>query len=229
MSNEGSEKKKRWVIAQRWSHVFFLSFRCDLDLVRQKIPSELDIDTFDGSAWLSIVPFHMSRIRFPFTPALPTISLWEINLRTYVKYKGRPGIYFFTLDTDSWLGQKIAKHLFHLPYRLRKMSGRIGKDAYKFDAQNSFRMESRLGSMIEQDALDTWLVERYHLYTNTSKHLYRGDALHEPWNLRQVTSASYEDNFSSQFGFDTAMDAHMRYAESLDVKFRPFLKLTPIG
>ena len=226
MSSPKDKKKKHgWIIAQRWSHILFLSFRCDAKLIRQKIPPELDVDTHDGSAWLSIVPFYMSHIRFPFTPVLPMGSLWELNLRTYVKYNEKPGIYFFTLDTDNWLGQKIAKYCFHLPYRLRKMSGQVNENCYRFESHDSFSMEAKPDVMIESSTLDTWLVERYHLYTKSSRHLYRGDVFHEPWQLRCLSALSFEDRFSSQFGFEPTSDVHACYAESLDVRFRPFKKL----
>ena len=226
MDNKYAKKKQDyWIIAQRWSDVFFLSFRCDPDLIQQKIPSELEVDIHDGSGWLSIVPFRMSHIRFRFTPVIPFVSLWELNLRTYVKYKERPGIYFFTLDTDSWLGQKVAKYCFHLPYRFRKMSGQVCESSYQFESPDSFKMEAEMGSITESNALDTWLVERYHLYTNTAKQLYRGDVIHEPWQLRKVNEVSCEDRFSKQFGFDPATGIHARYAKSLDVRFRPFVKL----
>ncbi len=220
-----ADKKQNWVIAQRWSHVLFLSFRSDPKLIRQQIPSELDVDTHDGSAWLSIVPFRMSHIRFRFMPTTPSVSLWELNLRTYVSYQGRPGIYFFTLDTDSWLGQKIAKYCFHLPYRFRKMEGRVSEADYYFESPESFRVAVDLNSEVESSVLDKWLVERYHLYTATKKHLYRGDVLHDPWLLRQVEVKSYEDMFSPQFGFDPMESIHMRYSKSLNVRFRPFVKL----
>ena len=159
MSNRGNSKERQWRIAQRWSHVYFLSFRCDVNLIREKVPPKLQIDSFDGSGWLSIVPFHMSRIRFRCTPVIPMSALWELNLRTYVIYENRPGIYFFTLDTDSWLGQKIAKYCFGLPYRFRKMSGQVDDESYRFHAKDSFQMESRLGSTIKSSALDRWLVD----------------------------------------------------------------------
>lgn len=215
----------QWTISQRWSHVLFLSFRCDPERIRQAVPSELEVDTHDGSAWLSIVPFRMSHIRFRFMPVIPFVSLWELNLRTYVSYKGQPGIYFFTLDTDNWLGQKIARYFFHLPYRFREMNGQASKGSYSFESQDSFKMEAELGAAIKSDALDAWLVERYHLYTKTARNLYRGDVLHDPWQLRQVDGISYEDVFSPQFGFDPATAVHARYAESLNVRFRPFAKL----
>lgn len=216
----------RWVIAQRWSHVQFLSFRCDLEMLRLKVPAGLEVDLFDGSAWLSIVPFYMSHIRFPVTPALPIISLWELNLRTYVTYRGRPGVLFYTLDTDSRLGRWIATRFFHLPYRVRKMTGAVDERRYSFVSPDSFSMESVIGAPVEGDALDRWLVERYHLYTTDGTSLYRGDVAHEPWRLRQVDHLCWDDQLSPQFGFDPALDLRARYAEPLNVRFKPFVRLT---
>ena len=55
-----SNASNRWIIAQRWSHVQFLSARCDAQLLQQQLPKGLEVDLFDGSAWLSVVPFYMS-------------------------------------------------------------------------------------------------------------------------------------------------------------------------
>jgi uncharacterized protein YqjF (DUF2071 family) len=225
MQAEDKSRTNRWVIAQRWSHVQFLSARCDADLLRQSIPPGLELDQFDGAAWLSIVPFYMSHIRFPVTPALPIVCLWELNLRTYVRYRGCAGVYFLTLDTDSRLGDWIARRFFHLPYRYRQMTGRVNTGRYTFDAGGSFAMQSQVGRAVQSAALDDWLVERYHLYTSDGTSLYRGDVAHGPWRLRQVDALSFEDRLSPQFGFPAATELHARYAEPLDVRFKPFVKL----
>jgi uncharacterized protein YqjF (DUF2071 family) len=86
-------------------------------------------------------------------------------------------------------------------------------------------MESEVGASIAADALDRWLVERYHLYTTDSDSLYRGDVAHEAWRLRQVDDLCWEDRLSPQFGFDPAIDVRARYAEPIDVRFKPFVKL----
>ena len=123
-------------------------------------------DTINGKAYVSIVPFHMSGIRFPFTPTLPFSSLWELNLRTYVSYKGQPGIYFFTLDSTHRLGNFIARNFFALPYRYQKMSAKISENKYIFQAENSLRLSFDIGEPIKKSDLENWFVERYHLFTN---------------------------------------------------------------
>lgn len=226
MEPSNQRQSNRWIIAQRWSHVQFMSFRCDLETIRSKVPTGLEVDLFDGSAWLSIVPFYMSHIRFPVTPALPIISLWELNLRTYVTYRSRPGVLFLTLDTDSRLGRWIATRFFHLPYRVRKMAGAVDEGRYSFVSPDAFSMESVIGAPVQGDALDRWLVERYHLYTTDGTSLYRGDVAHDPWRLRQVDRLVWRDELSPQFGFDPAHDLRARYAEQLNVRFKPFVRLT---
>ena len=108
-------KKLPWIISQNWSNVLFLHFRCDKMRIQKYLPRGLECDTLENYAYLSIIPFAMKDIRLPLLPTLPYSSLWELNLRTYVRYKGRKGIYFFTLDTDHPIGQWIAVTFFNLP------------------------------------------------------------------------------------------------------------------
>jgi len=225
MNSRMENVNRRWVIAQRWSHVQFLSARCDAGLLGEHLPSGLELDQFDGSPWMSVVPFYMSHIRFPFTPAVPWVNLWELNLRTYVRYQGRPGVFFVTLDTDSRLGQLIANRFFHLPYRYRAMTGSIESGHYHFNAPGSFSMTSQVGQSVASDALDRWLVERYHLYTSDGASLYRGDVAHRPWDLHEVEDLEWDDQFSPQFGFSPLTDVRVRYAEPIDVRFQPFVKI----
>ena len=118
-----SKVSTRWVIAQRWTHLLFLSYPVEPDDVQARLPDGLEVDMLDGRAWVSVVPFFMSHIRFPVTPGFGFVRLRELNLRTYVRFRGQPGIYFFTLDTDNLLGQWIGRKFFHLPYRLRRLRG----------------------------------------------------------------------------------------------------------
>jgi uncharacterized protein YqjF (DUF2071 family) len=81
------------------------------------IPSQLSIDTFDGKAWIGVVPFTMWGIRASFLPPLPgTSAFHELNVRTYVHYQGVPGVWFFSLDAANSLAVWGARTFYHLPY-----------------------------------------------------------------------------------------------------------------
>ena len=218
--------KQGWVIAQRWSHVLFLSYPVDPQLLQARLPEGLEVDTWEGSGWLSIVPFYMSGIRFRGLPSVPFTDLWELNLRTYVRWRDQRGILFFTLDTDSRLGQFVATRFFHLPYRVWKMAGAVEGMDYRFEAKDSFRMNVKLGKFAVEDPFDRWIADRYSLFTSGKRGLYRGDVEHEPWRLRVLDGVEFSDRFSEQFGFQSPDELHARYAEPLDVRFRPFVKLS---
>ncbi|MGB0415659.1 MAG: YqjF family protein [Coraliomargarita sp.] len=218
--------KRNWVIAQRWSHVLFLSYPVDRQQLQNRLPAGLEVDTWDGQGWLSIVPFHMSGIRFRGLPSVPFTDLWELNLRTYVRWQDQRGILFFTLDTDSRLGQFIATRLFHLPYRVWPMRGLVRAGRYSFEAKDSFLLDAELGGFVEADPFDRWIADRYSLFTAGKRGLYRGDVAHAPWRLRGLESLELDDRFSRPFGFTSPPSLHARYAEPLDVRFRPFVKLS---
>ncbi len=221
--------KTSWVISQNWSDILFLHFSCEKERIQKFLPDGLETDTYNGEGYLSIVPFIMKDVSFPYLPPLPFASLWELNLRTYVTNKGRKGVYFFTLDTDHPLAQWIATTFFNLPYRLRRMEGEI-RDTYKstknfsFKSPDSFLVDASIGEKEESSERDAWLTERYSLYTSGPKGLYRGDVIHEPWQLRRVVKQTFSDEFTKQFGFSNSLKfIKASYSDGVDVYFKPFL------
>jgi len=112
-----------WVMAQSWHDLLFAHWRIDAALLRRQIPAVLSIDTFDGSAWIAVVPFRMSGVRPRLAPAVPGLSAFpELNVRTYVTAEGKPGVWFFSLDAASVIAVAAARATFHLPYFRARMS-----------------------------------------------------------------------------------------------------------
>src|SRR5690242_15532173 len=88
-----------WIMVQIWHDLLFAHWPIPPEVMRQHVPSELRLDVFDGTAWIGIVPFHMSDVRPRWVPPLPGLSRFpELNVRTYVTIDNKPGIYFFSLD-----------------------------------------------------------------------------------------------------------------------------------
>ncbi len=92
---------------QRWHDLLFAHWALPPEKIRPLLPRELELDTFDGKAWIGVIPFWMSGVRFRGIPAIPTASRFpELNVRTYVRAPQEPdksGVYFFSLDAASWL------------------------------------------------------------------------------------------------------------------------------
>ncbi len=217
----------KWIIEQEWKHVFFIHYEIDPVHIQNLVPFKLDL--YNNKAIISIVPFLMDGIRFPYLPAVPVVSrLWELNIRTYVEVGGVRGIYFFTLETDSKVGEIIAQKFFHLPYRYSKIEAKIADGQYQFDHSRddiSFKLRANLLEDKTPDAFDSWTLERYCLFTKHGDDTYRGDVMHEPWPLKKVEIKTVEDNFTKMVSTGIDRQVGACYSNYLKVRFKPFKKI----
>jgi len=195
-----------WVMAQTWHDLLFAHWPVPAATLRAHIPAQLEIDTFEGQAWLGVVPFRMSGVRMRGTPALPWISKFpELNVRTYVTVGGKPGVWFFSLDAGNPLAVAIARAWFHLPYFRARMfcEERNGWIHYHSERTHhgapSGSLEARyrpVGELFlaKPGALEYFLTERYCLYTVGARgRVIRGEIHHLPWPL-QLAEASFTRN-----------------------------------
>src|SRR5205823_6175894 len=87
----------RWTMTQTWHDLLFAHWPLPPDALRSLVPPELEIDTFDGNAWLGIIPFRLSGVRLRGWPEVPLVANFpEINVRTYVTHGGKPGVFFLS-------------------------------------------------------------------------------------------------------------------------------------
>jgi uncharacterized protein YqjF (DUF2071 family) len=218
----------KWIIEQEWKHVFFIHYEIDADLIKDLVPFKLDL--YGGKAIISIVPFLMEGIRFPYLPAVPAVSkLWELNIRTYVEVDGVRGIYFFTLETDSKLGELIARKFFHLPYRYSRIKASVEKNQYNFSHSRgdlNFKLQASLRERKDPSAFDIWALERYCLFTKNKNQTFRGDVIHEPWNLKKVEITLIEDQFTRMVADGINQQVTASYSDYLKVRFRPFKRIS---
>src|SRR5213080_4382010 len=104
-------------MAQTWHDLLFAHWPVETGALRRLIPRDLPLDTFEGRCWVGIAPFHMSHIHARGLPPLPGLSRFpELNVRTYVTFAGRPGVYFFSLDAGNRPAVWAARKFYHLPY-----------------------------------------------------------------------------------------------------------------
>jgi uncharacterized protein len=121
---------------QNWGKLLFMHWPIGAEILRPLIPAQLSIDTFDGSAWIGVVPFTMWGIRASFLPPIPRTSAFhELNVRTYVHYQGVPGVWFFSLDAASRLAVWGARRFYHLPYFNAEMDLRQSRNTIEYSSQ----------------------------------------------------------------------------------------------
>lgn len=186
-----------WTMEQEWSNLCFLHYAIDPNILRERIPAGMELDTYEGQAYLSIVPFHMKKIRLREMPSLLSMRFGELNLRTYVTYEGRPGVYFYSIDADSWLGGQLAQLMYHLPYYDADISLVENENQFEFHSVRHGRgpvgefscLYRPISEVFEAQAgtLDAWLTQRYSLFsTDSVGRIYRGDIEHGSWQLQRA-------------------------------------------
>jgi len=195
-----------WVMVQSWHDLLFAHWPVDAVALRPLLPPQLQIDTFEGQAWLAVVPFRMTDVRLRGTPAVPLLSTFpELNVRTYVTYRGKPGVWFFSLDAGNSLAVAIARTWFHLPYFRARMScaERDGWIEYRSERTHRGALAALLMGRYRSagevflpgsGTLEHFLTERYCLYTKDGHgHIIRGEIHHPPWPL-QAAEAEFTRN-----------------------------------
>ena len=229
----------RQVMHQRWGDLLFLHWPVDAAMIQRKLPEGLYIDTFDGRAWIGVVPFYMERIRPVGMPPVPGISWFlELNVRTYVHdSEGRPGVWFFSLDCNQPFAVGIARRLFHLPYQHAWM--RAVRDGETIDYHSRRRSPgAKVAEFRYQRAdkpepaspgtLEWFLVERYVLFsTNRHGKLFYGQVHHPPYRIQQGTCEKWSAEPLLLNGFpDPGIEPpSILVAESLQVSVFPLVPL----
>lgn len=206
--------------------------------LRPLIPDALDIDTFDGSAWIGVVPFRMSGIRARWLPPMPGTSAFpELNVRTYVTSHGKPGVWFFSLDATSKLAVRAARLTFHLPYFDARMSCTRQPDGRTIDYESVrthrgappatfIARYAPTGPVFRSSpgSVEHFLTERYCLYAADRKNrLFRAEIAHAPWPLQTAEADTRANTMTDALGIRLPdVPPLLHYADSIDaVAWRP--------
>lgn len=182
------------VMTMRWEDLLFAHWPVPVEALRPLIPPALEVESFDGTGWVGVVPLTMRDVRVRLFPTIPSFP--ELNLRTYVRYGGKAGVWFFSLDAHSRLAVSTARRFFCLPYFHARMSSAddgtfvnyasarspgVGKDA-AFDGR--FRATGEV-MLSKPGTLAYFLTERYCLYTVDGRgRVLRGEIHHQRWPLQ---------------------------------------------
>ena len=195
-----------WVMRMRWVDLLFAHWPVPLEKLRPLVHEGLEIDTFEGQAWVGVVPFRMEDVAPRFLPAPPGPGAFpELNVRTYVRRRGRGGVWFLSLDAGSRLAVAGARTTFHLPYFRARMSS--GTEAGWIEYRSE-RTDGRGGPAVfdgryrptgpivpaAPGSLDAFLTDRLGLYAaDPDGGIYWTSIRHEPWPL-QAAEAEIRTN-----------------------------------
>jgi uncharacterized protein YqjF (DUF2071 family) len=214
-----------------WEDLLFIHWPIEMTAIRPLIPPDLEIDTFEGQAWIGIVPFGMRRVRPRLAPAVPWLSTFlELNVRTYVTAGGKPGVWFFSLDAANPIAVLLARSFFNLPYFNARMSLVEQDEWITYQSQRTHRGEPGAefaaryrpnGDLYhaETGSLDEWLTARYCLYASRKETVYRGEIHHPPWPLQPALLELERNTTLEAFSLqaDTDQPPVLHFARTLPV------------
>jgi uncharacterized protein YqjF (DUF2071 family) len=216
----------------RWCDLAFLHWPVSASTLRSLVPASLEVDTYDGFAWVGVVPFRMEGVRLRGAPPLPTTHAFpEINVRTYVRAAGRAGVWFFSLDAASRLAVRGARFLYNLPYFDAEIVVATEGDLVSYDSRRVHQgaPDARFAATYQPagevyeaapGTLDHFLVERYCLFMfDDRRGLGLLDIDHQPWPLQRAGTKIAVNTMAAAAGVrlpELAPLAH--FARSLEVR-----------
>lgn len=232
-----SRKQGRPLLSMRWLDLLFAHWPVDPAVLRPIIPAPLELDLFDGSAWLGVVPFRMTHVR-PLDLPLPgrAFAFAEVNVRTYVTAPdGTRGIWFLSLDGAHWPSATAARLGFGVPYHhARVTSSRDGDwiretsscthTAHVSPAE--LRIRYRPTGPVRPaaaDSLEAFLTDRMSLFAVQRGRVTQTPVEHAPWPLQDAEAEIERNTMAASFGIELpTTPPHLLFARRLDtVAHRP--------
>ena len=201
-----------WKWRQSWLDLAFLHYRVDSEKIRALLPPGVQLQEYDGTAWVGLVPFRMAGVMCRGLPDVPKFSAFpELNLRTYVEVGGKPGVWFFSLDADSWAIVFGGRRFYDLPYFSARMEHAFSDGWHSISSvrrvgEARFSARYRPVSEVfyaEQGTFEHWASERYCLYSYSARNgIARVEVHHVPWPLQRAEVMMDESNMLSAAGID---------------------------
>jgi uncharacterized protein YqjF (DUF2071 family) len=215
----------------RWCDLLFAHWTVDAAALRKLIPQGLELDLFEGRAYVGVVPFRMEGVAPRWIPPSPGLHAFpELNLRTYVKAGNKQGVWFFSLDAGQRLAVRVARRFFHLPYFDAKFEIGSAGEGIEYSAvrthlgapKAAFAATYRPIDAISASApgtLDSWLTERYCLYAaDGTGRVYRGEIDHQPWPLQKASAEVRVNTLGEWLGLEMkGQPETLHFARSLEV------------
>jgi uncharacterized protein YqjF (DUF2071 family) len=213
---------------QVWRSLTFLHWRYPAAEIARALPKGLTLDTFEGSAWVGLVPFVLAGVQPYGFPALPWISEFpETNVRTYVRgADGERGVWFFTLEADRLAAVMLARSWYHLPYRWASMKVKREGSMIEYRSkrarifgEGSSEIGIEIGNVRETTELDHFLTARFRLYTAANARIAYAPIEHDPWPLKYAELTKLNEDLMEHSGVTRPIGKPLvHYSEELRVK-----------
>ncbi|MFL5756138.1 MAG: YqjF family protein [Chloroflexota bacterium] len=224
-----------WPVRMRWEHLLFAHWPVDAEELSRRLPPDLLLDTWEGEAWIGVVPFLMTASGpNPIALPGPLGTFGELNVRTYVRPRdpgdGPPGILFLSLDCANPLAVEGARLVYRLPYFHCRIGISVAGPTVTYRASRRDRRAARSrfegtywasgeATAAADGSLADWLTARFALYSSDRQgRVYRGDIRHRRWQLAPATLTMRAETLLAGHGVtQPAVEPLLHLTEPVDV------------
>ncbi len=226
---------------QRWRHLLFLHWPVEPAAVERLLPDGLEVDAWEGRAWIGAVPFTMRDVSPWWSPSVPGVSNFhELNLRTYVRRGEATGVWFFSLEAASSVAVMVARSGWHLPYHRARMALEVSGAEVRYASERrwpkplpaDFACDYRIGrarGTAAPGTIEHYFLERYRLFAHGRRGLSSGLVHHHPYPFCDVDLGELTQSLTAAAGLPACADrpAYAHYSPGVDVDVYPLDPLTP--
>lgn len=214
---------------QRWRELLFMHWPVPVEAMRAVVPEPLELDLWEGQAWVGLVPFAMEGVKPWWAPELVAFNFLETNVRTYVLHNNEPGVYFLSLEAASTVAVEVARWRWSLPYYRAQMSMQPQEDGsvlYRShrtqDSQADLSVHYKVGEPLgpsQPGTLEHFFLERYLLFTQRNQEILRGQVYHTPYPAQRAQVLSIDETLIQATGLPPTQGLPVlaHYAQGVDV------------
>jgi uncharacterized protein YqjF (DUF2071 family) len=227
LSNMADSEVKKAVMVQHWSDLVFVHWRYPVEVVQALLPEGVEVEQFDGTAWVGLIPFHMNDLGFPLLHPLPYVgSFPEVNVRTYVRCGDYSGVWFFSLDINKILPTVTARTVYEIPYCYGNVSHTKAGNFLTTTVSRKWPTPA-VGSKIVAEKmeptdgeLERFLTARWGLVTKSKRNKFLWAQVHHPpWELYKAQLLHLDDTLVTAAGLPEPEGIpHVMYSEGVPVR-----------
>lgn len=222
---------------QKWRSLLFMHWAVPVSELRPLVPEILELDLFEGEAFVGVVPFAMEAVRPSWCPARLGFNFLETNVRTYVVCGNQPGVYFLSLEAASRIAVWAARRFWSLPYHFAEMSTRQDGDVTHYMSERinshakhrvSYTVGESLGAS-EPSSRQFFFLERYLLFAERRHQMLVGQVHHTPYPVRAAEIVEVQDGLMEAAGLPGSdeLPAFAHYSDGVDVEVFNLRATTP--
>jgi len=228
---------RRAFLSARWERLCLITYGVDPARLEPLLHPELQLDTRDGQAFVSLVAFDFLDTRVLGIPWPGYRNFPEVNLRFYVRHGDQRGVVFIREYVPKYLIAWLARSLYNEPYRTVPMrstwretdeGAEIGHELTQGGSSHTLKMQ--LGKQVStpaDDSADHFFKEHsWGFGQSRGGKLLRYEVWHPIWETRPVESLELQWNFESVYGpewadLSKANPAHTAFALGSEIRVYP--------